>query len=119
MSNGHKHSSKQWFVLIDAGKSSGSWKTVAKYFRTAISREQWPHSLGAVRRTLGDLASRKLKSATYTKSIPGQPDGEQMVLQFETSFANSKMPYEMVTPKLDWHGKWRVCGYRIHLCSCD
>ena len=119
MSNDHKHSSKQWLTLIDAEKSSGSLQRVAKYFRTAISREQWLQSLGAARRTLGDLVSRKLESVTYTKSIPGGPDGEYMVLQFETSFENRKTAYETVTPKLDWHGKWRVCGYRIHLCSCD
>jgi len=114
-----RNSSEQWLALIDAGKSSESWQMAANYFRSTISREQWQHSLGAVRRTLGDLVSRKLKSVTYTKSIPGEPDGEYMVLQFDSSFANRKMAYETVTPKLDWHGKWRVCGYRIHLCSCD
>lgn len=93
MSNDHKHSSKQWLTLIDAEKSSGSLQRVAKYFRTAISREQWLQSLGAARRTLGDLVCRNLKNVTYTKSVTSEPDSEYMVLHFETSFANGEMAY--------------------------
>ena len=104
---------EQWLALVDAGKFAESWKTAAGYFKTAVSEEQWEHSLGAVRKPLGGLVSRKLKSAKYTKSLPDAPDGEYVVLQFETSFANKKEAIETVTPMLDKDGKWRVSGYFI------
>ena len=106
-------SAEQWLALVDAGKYAESWKTAAGYFQTAVSQDQWEHSIVTVRKPLGDLVSRQLKSAKYTKSLPGAPDGEYVVLQFDTSFANKKEAVETVTPMLDKDGKWKVSGYYI------
>jgi len=106
-------SAEKWLVLVDAGKYAESWKTAAGYFQTAVTQDQWEHAIVAVRKPLGDLVSRKLKSAHYTKSLPGAPDGEYVVLQFDTSFANKKEAVETVTPMLDKDGKWKVSGYYI------
>ncbi|HEY5894810.1 MAG TPA: DUF4019 domain-containing protein, partial [Chthoniobacterales bacterium] len=59
------------------------------------------------------LVSRKLKSAKYTKTLPGAPDGEYVILQFNTTFANKKEAVETVTPMLAQDGKWKVSGYFI------
>jgi predicted SnoaL-like aldol condensation-catalyzing enzyme len=59
------------------------------------------------------LISRKVKSATYTTSLPGAPDGQYVVIQFNTSFENKKSRVETVTPRMDSDGKWRVSGYYI------
>lgn len=59
------------------------------------------------------MQSRKLKSATYTKTLPGAPDGEYVVIQYDSSFVNKKSAVETVTPMLDKDGKWRVSGYFI------
>jgi hypothetical protein len=106
-------SAEQWLALVDAGNYAESWKTAAAYFQTAVSQDQWGHTIAAVRKPLGDLVSRQLKSAQYTKSLPGAPDGEYVVLQFETSFSNKKEAVETVTPMLDPDGQWKVSGYYI------
>lgn len=106
-------SAEQWLALVDSGKLAESWKTAAGYFQAAVSQDQWERQIGAVRKPLGDLVSRKLKSAKYTKSLPGAPDGEYVVLQFDTSFKNKKTAVETVTPMLDKNGKWKVSGYFI------
>ena len=67
----------------------------------------------AVRDPLGKVTTRKLKSATYTKSLPGAPDGEYVVIQYESSFEHKQSAVETVTPMLDKDGKWRVSGYFI------
>jgi len=106
-------SAEQWLALVDTGKYAESWKTAAGYFQTAVPQDQWEHTIAAVRGPLGDLVSRKLKSAYYTKSLPSVPDGEYVVLQFDTSFANKKTAVETVTPMLDADGTWKVSGYYI------
>ena len=83
------------------------------YFRTAVKQEQWIESLQAVRKPLGKLVSRKIRSNTYKTSLPGAPDGEYVVIQFETSFENKKSAIETVTPMMEKDGKWRVSGYFI------
>ncbi len=104
---------EQWLGLIDAGKFAESWQSAASLFQAAVSQSQWQSSLDAVRKPLGSLVSRKLKSAKYTKTVPGAPDGEYVILQFETSFANKKEAVETITPMLDTDKKWKVSGYFI------
>ena len=104
---------EKWLALIDAGQHAESWKSAAEYFRTAVKQEQWEQALNAVRPPLGKLISRKLKSKTFKASLPGAPDGEYVILEFESSFENKKAAVETVTPMKDKDGQWRVAGYFI------
>ena len=104
---------RTWLALIDEGKYDDSWETAAVYFKNAITKEKWAQTLTAVRNPLGQLISRDLDSKTYMTSIPGAPDGEYVVIQFQTEFENKKSGVETVTPMLDSDGKWRVSGYFI------
>jgi hypothetical protein len=104
---------ENWLAMIDEGKYTESWKGAAEYFKTALPEERWAESLTAVRKPLGKLISRKVKSATYKTSLPGAPDGKYVVIQFKTSFEHKKSAIETVTPMLDKDGKWRVAGYFI------
>ena len=102
-----------WLAQVDAGAYAASWESAAPIFQGAIEREKWGETLRAVRQPLGAVVSRSLKSATYTKTLPGAPDGEYVVLQFDTSFENKKSAVETVTPMKTAEGAWRVSGYYI------
>lgn len=102
-----------WLRMVDEGDYAGSWKEAAEYFKNALSQEQWDQSLRAARKPLGKLVSRTVKTNTYAISLPGAPDGEYVVIEFETSFENKKAAVETVTPMMDKDGKWRVSGYYI------
>lgn len=102
-----------WLTLVDKGQYAGSWESAAQYFRNAVSKEQWLQSLSAVRKPLGEVLKRMVKSKQYMTSLPGAPDGAYVIIQYETSFANKKSSVETVTPMLDKDGKWRVSGYYI------
>jgi len=106
-------SAEQWLALVDAGNFEESWNTAAEYFKTAVPEDHWEHSLNAVRKPLGDLVLRKLKNVKYATSLLGAPDGQYVLLQFDTSFKNKMSAVETVTPMLDKDGKWRVSGYYI------
>jgi hypothetical protein len=67
----------------------------------------------SLRKPLGKLVSRQVKSKTYITSLPGALDGEYVVIQFETSFEKKKSTVETVTPMMHKDGQWRVSGYFI------
>jgi hypothetical protein len=104
---------EKWLGLVDEGKYGESWKEAADFFRNAVKQEQWEQSLQAVRKPLGKPISRQVKTKAYTTSLPGAPDGEYVMIQFETSFENKKSAIETVTPMMDKAGTWRVSGYYI------
>ncbi|MCX5849330.1 MAG: DUF4019 domain-containing protein [Deltaproteobacteria bacterium] len=104
---------EKWLTIVDKGKYMESWKESSEYFKNAVTQDQWAQAVQGVREPLGKLISRKVKSATYTTSLPGAPDGQYVIIQFNTSFENKKSGVETVTPRMDSDGKWRVSGYYI------
>ena len=102
-----------WLKLVDAGHYQGSYKDTSSYFKSRISERKWVEKVEPVRKPLGAMISRKVQGAQYTTSLPGAPDGQYVVIQFDTSFQNKKSAIETVTAMLDKDGKWHVSGYFI------
>ncbi len=102
-----------WLAVVDAGDYDESWTAAAAYFRNAIGKEQWRQTLTGVRQPLGGVLRRELASATFAAELPGAPDGEYVVIQFNTTFENKRVAVETVTPMLEDDGSWLVAGYFI------
>lgn len=102
-----------WLELVDQGKYEESWEEAATVFRSAVTVEEWQQALNDARKPFGELKSRKLKGSEYLTSVPGAPDGEYVVIQFDASFTNKESGIETVTPMKDEDGIWRVAGYYI------
>lgn len=104
---------KKWLQLIDEGNYGATWAQASGYFRKAVTRGKWEHSMEAVRKPLGKMLSRKLKLKEYKTSLPGAPDGQYEVMQFETSFAHKKSAVETVIFMKGAGGRWGAAGYFI------
>jgi hypothetical protein len=103
---------ESWLKLVDDGKYDDSWDEAASFFRGSMPKAQWNTTVGGVRKPLGKLDSRKVKSVKSAKSLPGAPDGDYVVILFDASYAGKKTAIETVTPMKD-AGTWRVSGYYI------
>ena len=67
-----------------------------------------------MRGPLGDLVARKAAGQTYSKTLPGVPDGDYDIVRFNTAFANrfKKAAVETVVLARE-AGGWKVDGYFI------
>jgi hypothetical protein len=104
---------ESWLALTDAGKYAESHKAAASLFQGAVTPDAWASAMTASRKPLGALVSREVLTSSYATALPGAPDGEYVVIQFQTSFANKASAVETVTPMVDKDGKWHVSGYFI------
>jgi hypothetical protein len=102
-----------WLELVDAGKYAESWKAAAAAFQAAVTEEKWGSALSSVRTPLGKLVTRTMQSATYTKTLPRVPDGDYVVVLYQTSFEKKQMAQETVIASKEKDGVWRVAGYYI------
>jgi len=102
-----------WLALTDDGQYSESWEAAASLFKAAVTKADWEKAVKSARSPLGALKSRRLKSATFARSLPGAPDGEYVVIQFDAQFENKAAAIETVTPMREKDGSWRVSGYYI------
>ena len=103
---------ERFLALTDSGKYAESWNEASSLFRKQVTSEQWVKALAGARQPLGALVSRKVLTKQHTRTLPGVPDGDYVMIQFETVFANKKSAVETVTPMLD-AGQWRVSGYFV------
>jgi Protein of unknown function (DUF4019) len=104
---------KAWLALVDAGNYTESWSQASSLFRKQLTVDQWKSAVRSAREPFGRVLSRQVESARYTKSLPGAPDGEYVVIQYDTSFEKKKSAVETVTPMKDTDGVWRVSGYYV------
>lgn len=102
-----------WLALIDQSKYMQSWDEAAPYFKSMLNKSQWESQVKAAREPMGKLISRSVKTRQFSKTLPGAPDGEYVVIQFDTKFENKAAAVETITPQKDPDGNWRVSGYFI------
>lgn len=105
--------SSKWLTLIDKGQYGQSWNQASSYFKNSVKKGQWQAQVSAARTPLGKFVERKLKSAVPAKSLPGAPDGDYVVIQYNSVFEKKRAAVETVTPMKEEDGQWRISGYFI------
>lgn len=103
----------RWLALMDAGKSAEAWDAGAPVLQGAVTRATWGDVGKTVRAPLGAVASRKQTSSVFTRSLPGAPEGEYVVIRYATDFANRTGLTETVVPMRQPDGSWKVTTYLI------
>ena len=102
-----------WLRIVDAADYSTSWQLAASTFKRAVSTQAWVQASQSVRSPLGNVKARAEKTVQPATSLPGAPDGQYVVLQFQTAFERKAEALETVTVVLEPDGAWRVTGYFI------
>lgn len=104
---------ESWLKLLDEGKYGESWDAAAALFKSAVTRDQWAQAAGSVRGSVGKLASRKLKSREFSKTLPGAPEGQYVTIQYDSVFEKKAAAIETFVAMQDADGSWRAGGYFI------
>ena len=102
-----------WLAAVDSGRYGDSWEDAAELFKQTIPKLRWETTVQSVREPLGIVTSRKVRAMNYTRVLPGAPEGEYVVIQFDTRFENRPLSVETVTPMREKDGSWKVSGYFI------
>ncbi len=106
--------SDKWLSFADRGDYSKSWERTAEIFRAMVTKAEWETKLNTFRKPLGKVSERKVKSKQFTTTLTNAPQGEYVVLEYETVFAHQKTLTETVTCIREKDGKWKVAGYYIN-----
>lgn len=114
---------EKWLASVDAGDYAETWDQTSSFsksgiqtsslFKPGVSEQQWQSSLADLQTRFGNAVSRNLKSKQYAEELPYEPEGEYVVLKYETSFERKKNVVETVILLRDQDGEWRVSGYRV------
>jgi hypothetical protein len=103
----------KWLAVMDAGQTSEAWDAMAPAMQQAVTRDTWAKVGSEARAPFGAVKSRKQGSASYTRTLPNAPQGEYVVIQYNTDFAKRAGAVETVVPMRQPDGSWKVSGYFI------
>jgi len=106
--------SLSWLRLADDAQYTRSWDEASVLFQKAVDRLVWSQKLQSVRAPLGEMVTRDLESARLIVDPAGQPDGEYLVLSYESSFESKRRAIETHTLVFEASTNlWLSAGYFI------
>jgi len=104
---------RAWLVLLDGYEFDESWRAAGEMLKAAVTPNEFATTMSATLGPLGAVSSRSAKSSEHSTTLPGAPDGEYVVLKFDTVFENKQSAVETVVLSKEPDGLWRVSGYFI------
>ena len=100
----------EFLALIDSGKYAESWQSSASLMRAKVTQQDWTDKLDQARSLSGGLVQRVQKSASYATVAKDSPEGEYIMLIYESDFQAAEDVSEYVTVMLEGE-EWKVAGY--------
>ncbi len=107
-------SAQVWLKLVDNQQYLESWEETAEFFKSGVPKQNWQDMMGMLRNPFGTMISRELMFQEYTRSIPGAPDGEYVIIYYKTSFENNTFAKETIRSRFEKDNRWRVIGYYLN-----
>lgn len=101
-----------WLTIADQGKYDQSYEAASNLTHDRISKKDWIKILDKTRKPHGAVNSRSILDIRTAKDPKGLPAGDYMVYFYNTSFANKKLAYELLTLYLE-NGQWKVVTYQV------
>ena len=108
-----RSSAEAWLALLDTQKYAETWRQAGGMLKGAVTQDEWAKKLSVTLGPLGKVESRAVRSTEYSTTMPGAPDGEYVVVQFDTTFESKQTALENVVMRKQSDESWKVAGYRI------
>ena len=105
--------STKWLALLDAGKTGAAWDASSPYLKSVVTRQKWIEGITAARKPFGKFVKRTPTKFARSHSMPGAPEGDYSIIEFDTEFADGKRASEQVIWMLGEREVWSVSGYFI------
>ena len=103
---------ENWLKLIDSEQYKASWQGTSDRFKNQVSEAQWQTALQQVRSPLGKIIKRTPINNKHHTSLPGMPDADYRVMQFNTEYEHKKDTVETLS-MVKIEDVWYTIGYFI------
>lgn len=98
-----------WLALFDANDIEATYDTAAEAFKTQVELQDWEAQAAQVKQAVGELDGRTYMETTYADELPQAPEGDYMIVQYETQYANLNVTeYVILVQEGD---TWRMVGF--------
>lgn len=106
------HQAEQFISLVDNQDYQAAYNSASDIFKISTLEQGWIVERGRSDELLGHVLDRQLISVKARDSYPGLPDGDYLLVYFETRTERKAKAAEvlLLTKESD---RWAVCSYRL------
>ena len=102
----------EFLALVDSGKYPESWQSLAPIVRDKIKQKEWIEKLDKARSKSGGIVQRVQESTRSVTSLKDSPEGEYIILSYESDFQRAEDVSEYVAIMRDGDS-WKVASYSM------
>jgi hypothetical protein len=103
---------RAWLVPIDNRDPDAAWESSSELMRSTVPKSDWEKALRPIA-AFGTVNRRTPTSVTFSVKLPGAPDGQYVVINYDTAFTGKEKTVESVILRREADGLWRGVGYRV------
>ena len=103
---------EQFIELVDANDFAVAYEGASKLMHLSYSKSDWVEQVKRSALLVGAVQKRKLVSVLSRETYPRFPDGEYLLVYFESQRQHKQKATEVVLVQ-QVAGKWQVCTYRL------
>jgi hypothetical protein len=87
---------RSFLMQLDQGLQDESWQSMSSLFQAFNDQARWKTRQQVIRASYGSLISRSLKTVSYRTTFNQSPDGEYIIILFQSSYQNKANARETV-----------------------
>jgi len=104
----------QFVCRLDAGDYSGAWMALDAHARLLKTAQDWQRYQAAIRSAYGPLQQRRFRSLDHRGTYSQHPDGDYVVVCFDSRFADKQAAIETVVLRQEPAGAVSIIAYYIN-----
>lgn len=87
---------RDFLLFLDQGQQDQAWFAMAPTFQALNDQAHWQSRQQVIRATYGSLAFRELRGVRYRQTLNLSPDGDYVLVQFQSSYQHKAETVETV-----------------------
>ena len=99
-------------TLIDQGRLEAAYAGASPLLHLTRDQQEWITDVTRLRQILGPVQQRTLKAVRAVSTFPQLPDGDYLVVQYESRMERKQQAAEIILLKKQESG-WIVCAYSV------
>lgn len=104
---------EEFLAKVDAGEWEASWNAAGELFQSEVTAAQWAAQVEPLRQPLGKVLGRRLTNEQFVTNMPGGPEGEFRIMQFQTHFEGKSGNSIETVVMMQGKDGWEITGYFI------
>lgn len=102
---------QEWLDLVENGKLHEGWEKLSPQYRNNVTQQKWEAVFNTVHVKNARPINRTILHVSQWKDHSTGSDEKYLMIRIKTTYDDQSERVQMVAPKLDDDGEWRVAGF--------